>query len=308
MGAVGAPNAPEPPPIPGAQFHPQSYYPQLDHNGQVVGWVPTSFHQNSSGPIRPIGNPYSHLSRYPLYQPQPSQSAHFSNLYPPPYPPIYQSGSAVPFTLPYTAMPTPNSNPYPIYPLNLTYHQPYSWAFPHPLPVVAPVAPQGSTWPNSSNAARGQPAQNLFSAINSGNSGQTTQDSLANQAQTGHQPILAENQTHRNPIASMPPQMGSAATLQTTVEIPTPSATWVGWPDGDFSQLFTWAEYLQFEKLAVHWACAPLGGDKIGNDDAEVWEQGKTTSRRCNGVIKCNNALCMIIVRPQTRRAGIHLR
>ncbi|KDR69362.1 hypothetical protein GALMADRAFT_77388, partial [Galerina marginata CBS 339.88] len=144
----------------------------------------------------------------------------------------------------------------------------------------------------------------LLSGVNSGPSGRRSGPELfTNQAPTANNQQTLPNHTHADPTL-VAPATGLAPPPERAVEAST-AVIWDGWPDGDFSQLFTWNEFLASNKLAVHWACTALGGDKVGNDDAENWEQGKTTSRRCNGIIKCNNPLCMIVIRPQTRTVGI---
>ncbi|KAJ7116971.1 hypothetical protein C8R44DRAFT_627132, partial [Mycena epipterygia] len=79
---------------------------------------------------------------------------------------------------------------------------------------------------------------------------------------------------------------------------------WDGWPDGDFSRLFQLPFVQASDNLGVHWACTTLGGVG-GSAQAAVWSEGKVTRRKCLGIIECGNNACMIIVRPQTRKAGI---
>ncbi|KAJ7703657.1 hypothetical protein B0H17DRAFT_872502, partial [Mycena rosella] len=80
---------------------------------------------------------------------------------------------------------------------------------------------------------------------------------------------------------------------------------WDGWPDGDFSGIFSLEFAETHDNLGVHWACAPLGGSSGGSAQAETWPEGKITRRRCQGIIECGNRTCRIIIRPQTRPAGI---
>ncbi|KAJ7658185.1 hypothetical protein DFH06DRAFT_1407814 [Mycena polygramma] len=81
---------------------------------------------------------------------------------------------------------------------------------------------------------------------------------------------------------------------------------WDGWPDGDFSRLFSLEEAEACDNLRVHWACEPLsGGSGGGSAQAETWPEGKVTRRKCQGVIFCTTPGCDILVRPQTRAAGI---
>ncbi|KAJ7091038.1 hypothetical protein C8R44DRAFT_585422, partial [Mycena epipterygia] len=79
---------------------------------------------------------------------------------------------------------------------------------------------------------------------------------------------------------------------------------WNGWPDGNFKALFSIAFAEQTDNLAVHWACQPLGG-RGGTAQAENWQDGKPTRRKCLGSIECESDACNIVVRPQTRVAGI---
>ncbi|KAF9459977.1 hypothetical protein BDZ94DRAFT_1379047 [Collybia nuda] len=87
--------------------------------------------------------------------------------------------------------------------------------------------------------------------------------------------------------------------------IPNDGVVWDGWPDGLFECLYSFVEFRLANELAVHWACTPKGGDKRGDDKAEEWQRGKQTGRRCNGVLRCGNQFCTIVVRPQTRTAKI---
>jgi hypothetical protein len=56
----------------------------------------------------------------------------------------------------------------------------------------------------------------------------------------------------------------------------------------------------------VHWAVRVNGGDRKGNEHAENWEGGKKSSRRCLGVIECDNPLCKTLIRPHTAPEGIN--
>ncbi|KAJ6462670.1 hypothetical protein C8R47DRAFT_1239841, partial [Mycena vitilis] len=81
---------------------------------------------------------------------------------------------------------------------------------------------------------------------------------------------------------------------------------WDGWPDGDFSRLFSLEEAEACDNLRVHWASEPLsGGSGGGSAQADTWPEGKITRRKCQGVIACTNPSCDILIRPQTRAAGI---
>lgn len=82
------------------------------------------------------------------------------------------------------------------------------------------------------------------------------------------------------------------------------SESWDGWPDGDFSRLYSWEFVLATEHLKVHWACEPTGGDTRGDAEAETWHRGKKAGRKCRGVIDCDDLSCNILIRPQTRIAS----
>jgi len=81
---------------------------------------------------------------------------------------------------------------------------------------------------------------------------------------------------------------------------------WDGWPDGHFEQDFSWREFEETSNLSVHWAVRVNGGDRRGDEHAESWRKGKKSSRRCVGIIECDNPTCNIIVRPQTTPKGIY--
>ncbi|KAJ7719113.1 hypothetical protein B0H16DRAFT_1336930, partial [Mycena metata] len=87
-------------------------------------------------------------------------------------------------------------------------------------------------------------------------------------------------------------------------ETPIDSMEWDGWPDGDFSALFSIGFVEEHDNLQVHWATRPLGG-RGGSSDAEVWQDGKLTRRQCQGVIECENTNCQVVTRPQTRPSGL---
>ncbi|KAJ7312270.1 hypothetical protein DFH08DRAFT_822304 [Mycena albidolilacea] len=71
-----------------------------------------------------------------------------------------------------------------------------------------------------------------------------------------------------------------------TVEPVSSTAEWDGWPDGSLGFNHT-------------------RRSRGGSADANTWQLGKMTRRQCQGVIKCDNEDCMIIVRPQSRPSGI---
>ncbi|OBZ74708.1 hypothetical protein A0H81_05700 [Grifola frondosa] len=102
------------------------------------------------------------------------------------------------------------------------------------------------------------------------------------------------------PVPSKPLMTGTLSSKTPAISVP----DWDGWPDGDFERLFTHEEVDAMNHLMAHWA-ANVSGDRKGNFDAEEWGDGKKSQRRCLGAIVCDNDGCNIIVRPQTRLAGI---
>lgn len=80
---------------------------------------------------------------------------------------------------------------------------------------------------------------------------------------------------------------------------------WDGWPDGGFSRNFTWKEVEATKNLRAHWSYKANGGYG-GDEHASTWQKGKKTSRKCMGVMLCDNhPVCGIITRPQTTARGI---
>ncbi|KAF5378164.1 hypothetical protein D9615_007525 [Tricholomella constricta] len=76
---------------------------------------------------------------------------------------------------------------------------------------------------------------------------------------------------------------------------------WDGWPDGKFERDFTYSEVRGTNSLAMHWAHTFGGGDRRGDVFADEWEKGKKATRKCLGVIECDNFACEVTVRPNTR-------
>ncbi|KAF9552882.1 hypothetical protein CPC08DRAFT_767975 [Agrocybe pediades] len=76
------------------------------------------------------------------------------------------------------------------------------------------------------------------------------------------------------------------------------SYKWDGWPDGYLTRNFTHAEVRESGNLMVHWASRRGGGDRKGQVDAPEWELGKKSTRKCVGVITCDNEICEIVVQP----------
>jgi hypothetical protein len=85
---------------------------------------------------------------------------------------------------------------------------------------------------------------------------------------------------------------------------PSESPEWDGWPDGDFSMLYSLSFVERHDNLHVHWATRPFGG-RDGSTQAETWQEGKPTRRQCQGIIECENDNCFVAIRPQSRPAGI---
>ena len=81
----------------------------------------------------------------------------------------------------------------------------------------------------------------------------------------------------------------------------TETEDWDGWPNGPFERDFTLQEFKQTGNLSVHWAVTVSGGDRKGDEDALVWQRGKRSTRKCLGVIECDNPMCAIITHPQTK-------
>ncbi|KIJ93842.1 hypothetical protein K443DRAFT_111442, partial [Laccaria amethystina LaAM-08-1] len=82
---------------------------------------------------------------------------------------------------------------------------------------------------------------------------------------------------------------------------------WDGWPDGDFCRNFAWEELEATKNLRSHWSYKVNGGYRNGDELSPNWERGKKTSRRCMGVMLCDNhPACGIVTRPQTTAKGIN--
>jgi hypothetical protein len=102
-------------------------------------------------------------------------------------------------------------------------------------------------------------------------------------------------------------QSAKAATTSRVHLITEPglASDWDGWPDGDWERDYTWEEVRNTKHLTVHWATKTGGGDRKGDEFAKTWERGKRSTRRCLGIITCDNPGCKRIVRPQTTMQGI---
>ncbi|KAF9032059.1 hypothetical protein BJ165DRAFT_1358081 [Panaeolus papilionaceus] len=76
---------------------------------------------------------------------------------------------------------------------------------------------------------------------------------------------------------------------------------WDGWPDGYFTRNFTQDEFNETGKLRTHWAMFVNGGDRKGQTSSSTWEGGKKATRRCLGVIECDDPVCKVLIRPYTK-------
>ncbi|KAF8069339.1 hypothetical protein FPV67DRAFT_1625517 [Lyophyllum atratum] len=86
----------------------------------------------------------------------------------------------------------------------------------------------------------------------------------------------------------------------------TPTVTdWDGWPDGFFERDFTFNEVFETNNLKAHWAMKVSGGDRKGDSHAMDWQGGKKSTRRCMGIMECDDRDCEVVTRPQTTPQGI---
>jgi hypothetical protein len=106
----------------------------------------------------------------------------------------------------------------------------------------------------------------------------------------------------------MPPPKKTGTTAPTSLPPPinhTPTSledvsNWNPWPDGVFQLDVSWEGVTRTKKLQTHWAERTFGGDRRGQEDAEVWDKGKRLTRTCLGVLVCDNQDCQRITRPMT--------
>jgi hypothetical protein len=68
---------------------------------------------------------------------------------------------------------------------------------------------------------------------------------------------------------------------------------------------FSWDEFEAAGRLMSHWAAKVGGGYRGGDRSAEVWEEGKKSTRNCLGVIVCDDEDCQYAVRPLTTRSKL---
>ena len=111
-------------------------------------------------------------------------------------------------------------------------------------------------------------------------------------------PIIEKETPKKQPaILATIPTGTTASVSQTDPRI----KDWNGWPDGQFSLDLTFDEFKATGNLKVHWAHKVHGGDRTGDSHAPVYEKGKRSSRKCLGVLACDNPDCEVIVRPNVR-------
>uniref|UniRef100_A0A8H7XLG1 Uncharacterized protein n=1 Tax=Psilocybe cubensis TaxID=181762 RepID=A0A8H7XLG1_PSICU len=131
---------------------------------------------------------------------------------------------------------------------------------------------------------------------------QTNTTAARNYAQrntpAAHSNILALPSTPAVPSGTLPLQPTNLPSVGVAVD-------WDGWPDGEFSQDFSFDEVAKTGNLLIHWAHKVNGGDRYGNDHANKWRKGKRSSRRCLGAIICDNQDCTIVIRPKTSPQSI---
>jgi hypothetical protein len=112
------------------------------------------------------------------------------------------------------------------------------------------------------------------------------------------------------PVTNPPSTLNIPLPAERKAHVPNPHSigqgAWDGWPDGQFHRDFDWDEYKQSDYLKIHWANKAIGGDRTGDEHAPTWEKGKKATRRCLGVITCDNDNCNIIIRPKTNPKAIH--
>jgi hypothetical protein len=81
---------------------------------------------------------------------------------------------------------------------------------------------------------------------------------------------------------------------------------WDPWPDGKFQLDLNWQEVGETKKLQTHWAERIQGGDRKGDELAEVWDKGKRATRVCLGVFVCDNGRCGRVTRPKIDPARLN--
>ena len=126
--------------------------------------------------------------------------------------------------------------------------------------------------------------------------------------------VSSRNSTTVHPHATIHAQPSNVAkqahspTQKTQQKVTLPSINrgvddlpkWDPWPDGPFQLDVSWEEVSRTKKLQTHWAERTHGGDRKGREDADVWDQGKRSTRTCLGVLVCDNHECKRVTRPMT--------
>ncbi|KAF8171481.1 hypothetical protein BJ912DRAFT_1066144 [Pholiota molesta] len=114
------------------------------------------------------------------------------------------------------------------------------------------------------------------------------------------------------PMPSTPPTLSVSAihmanpSMKVLDANPTTQIEWDGWLDGEFHRDLTWEEYKATDKLKIHWANRAGGTEPGGDLGASSWAQGKRTTRRCLGVIVCDNPNCSIVIRPKVEPHAVY--
>lgn len=105
--------------------------------------------------------------------------------------------------------------------------------------------------------------------------------------------------------AKIPARKSVKAAETTVAQTDFASNEWDGWPDGSWEMDLTYDEFESSGNLQIHWAHVVGGGDRKGDEHASNWISGKKSSRRCLGIIECDNPICRVITRPHTSSKGI---
>lgn len=98
------------------------------------------------------------------------------------------------------------------------------------------------------------------------------------------------------PALSLPTERSSTAQHWNPFDDP--------WPQGDFEQNFTDAEYTATKSLGVGWANDSGSGSRGGDPNALDPFKGKLRRRKCLGVILCTKGSCDTRITPKTRQRG----
>ncbi|KAF5313015.1 hypothetical protein D9619_002316 [Psilocybe cf. subviscida] len=83
---------------------------------------------------------------------------------------------------------------------------------------------------------------------------------------------------------------------------------WDGWPNGDFELELTYTQFKDTGDLACHWATKG-SGSRTGSENATEPRGGRLLTKKCLGVIECDNPQCHRVerahVRPKDREAQL---